>query len=123
MRRGWRPGDGSWRTSWPAAAGCSRPATGAPRPRPPTRPPSRSGAGGWLAAGKGGWAAKATPLTSELVGRYRDDRPPFSAIALCSESSALTAMGNDYGAEAVFARQVRAHGRPGDVFLALSTSG
>jgi phosphoheptose isomerase len=82
-----------------------------------------AGGGRLLAAGNGGSAAQATHLTSELVGRYRDDRQPFSAIALCSESSALTAIGNDYGAEAVFARQVRAHGRPGDVFLALSTSG
>jgi D-sedoheptulose 7-phosphate isomerase len=76
-----------------------------------------------LAAGNGGSAAQASHLTSELVGRYRDDRPPFSAIALCAESSAVTAIGNDYGSEAVFARQVQAHGRPGDVLVALSTSG
>jgi D-sedoheptulose 7-phosphate isomerase len=76
-----------------------------------------------LAAGNGGSASQAAHLTSELVGRYRDDRPPFSAIALCSESSALTAIGNDYGGAEVFARQVRAHGRPGDVLIALSTSG
>jgi D-sedoheptulose 7-phosphate isomerase len=76
-----------------------------------------------LAAGNGGSAAQAAHLTSELVGRYRDDRPPFSAIALCSESSALTAIGNDYGIEAVFARQVHGHGRAGDVLVALSTSG
>jgi D-sedoheptulose 7-phosphate isomerase len=82
-----------------------------------------SGGGRLLAAGNGGSAAQAAHLTSELVGRYRDDRPPFSAIALCAESSAVTAIGNDYGPEEVFARQVRAHGRPGDVFVALSTSG
>ena len=76
-----------------------------------------------LAAGNGGSAAEASHLTSELVGRYRDDRPPFSAITLCAESSAVTAIGNDYGPEEVFARQVRAHGRPGDVLVALSTSG
>jgi D-sedoheptulose 7-phosphate isomerase len=76
-----------------------------------------------LAAGNGGSAAQASHLTSELVGRYRDDRPPFSAIALCTEASAVTAIGNDYGIEEVFARQVRAHGRPGDVLVALSTSG
>jgi D-sedoheptulose 7-phosphate isomerase len=76
-----------------------------------------------LAAGNGGSASQAAHLTSELVGRYRDDRPPFSAIALCAESSAVTAIGNDYGAEEVFARQVRGHGRPGDVLVALSTSG
>jgi D-sedoheptulose 7-phosphate isomerase len=76
-----------------------------------------------LAAGNGGSASQAAHLTSELVGRYRDDRPPFSAIALCAESAALTAIGNDYGIAEVFARQVRAHGRPGDVLVALSTSG
>jgi len=82
-----------------------------------------SGGGRLLAAGNGGSAAQAAHLTSELVGRYRDDRPPFSAIALCAEASAVTAIGNDYGVEEVFARQVRAHGRPGDVLVALSTSG
>jgi len=76
-----------------------------------------------LAAGNGGSAAQAQHLTAELVGRYRDDRPPFSAIALCAEPSSVTAIGNDYGIEQLFARQVRAHGRPGDVLLALSTSG
>jgi D-sedoheptulose 7-phosphate isomerase len=76
-----------------------------------------------LAAGNGGSAAQAAHLTSELVGRYRDDRPPYSAIALCAEPSAVTAIGNDYGFEEVFARQVRAHGRPGDVLVAFSTSG
>jgi len=76
-----------------------------------------------LAVGNGGSAAEAQHLTAELVGRYRDDRPPFSALALCAEPSALTAIGNDYGLEVAFARQVRAHGRPGDVLVALSTSG
>jgi phosphoheptose isomerase len=76
-----------------------------------------------LAAGNGGSAAQAQHLTAELVGRYRDDRPAFSAIALCAEGPAVTAIGNDYGLEAMFARQVRAHGRPGDVLVALSTSG
>jgi D-sedoheptulose 7-phosphate isomerase len=76
-----------------------------------------------LAAGNGGSASQAAHLTSELVGRYRDDRPPFSAIALAAESSACTAIGNDYGIGEVFARQVRAHGRPGDILVALSTSG
>jgi D-sedoheptulose 7-phosphate isomerase len=76
-----------------------------------------------LAAGNGGSAAEAQHLTSELVGRYRDDRPPFSAIALHAESSATSAIANDYGIEEVFARQVRAHGRPGDVLILLSTSG
>jgi len=81
------------------------------------------GGGRLLAAGNGGSASQASHLTSELVGRYRDDRPPFSALALCSETSAITAIGNDYGVAEVFARQVRGHGRPGDVLVALSTSG
>jgi D-sedoheptulose 7-phosphate isomerase len=81
------------------------------------------GGGRVLVAGNGGSAAEAQHLTAELVGRYRDDRPPFSAIALCAESSAVTAIGNDYGADEVFARQVRAHGRTGDVLIVLSTSG
>ena len=76
-----------------------------------------------LAAGNGGSAAQAQHLTSELVGRYRDDRPAFSALSLHAETSSVTAIGNDYGLESVFARQVEAHGRPGDVLLALSTSG
>jgi D-sedoheptulose 7-phosphate isomerase len=76
-----------------------------------------------LAAGNGGSASQAAHLTSELVGRYRDERPPFSAIALCAESAAVTAIGNDYGIDEVFARQVCGHGRPGDVLVALSTSG
>jgi D-sedoheptulose 7-phosphate isomerase len=76
-----------------------------------------------LACGNGGSAADAQHLTAELVGRYRDDRRPFSAIALSAETSSLTAIGNDYGYDEVFARQVRAHGRPGDVLVAISTSG
>ena len=76
-----------------------------------------------LAAGNGGSAAQAQHLTSELVGRYRDDRPAYSAIALPAEPSALTAITNDYGAEQAFSRQVAAHGRAGDVLVVLSTSG
>ena len=76
-----------------------------------------------LAAGNGGSAAEAQHLTAELVGRYRDDRPAFSAIALHADTSSLTAITNDYGAEQAFARQVEAHGRPGDVLALLSTSG
>jgi D-sedoheptulose 7-phosphate isomerase len=76
-----------------------------------------------LATGNGGSAAQAQHLTSELVGRYHDERPPLSAIALHAESSSLTAISNDYGADEAFARQVRAHGRPGDVVIALTTSG
>ena len=76
-----------------------------------------------LTVGNGGSAAQAQHLSSELVGRYRDDRAPFSALALHAETSALTALVNDYPPEELFARQVRAHGRPGDVLVALSTSG
>lgn len=76
-----------------------------------------------LAAGNGGSAAHAQHLTGELVGRYRAERPPLSALALHADSSSLTAIANDYGSEEAFARQVSAHGRPGDVLLALSTSG
>ena len=76
-----------------------------------------------LAVGNGGSAAQAQHLTSELVGRYRDERAPFSAISLHAETSSITALGNDYGFAETFARQVRAHGRRGDVLMALSTSG
>ncbi|MGV9992292.1 D-sedoheptulose-7-phosphate isomerase [Streptomyces sp. NPDC003374] len=81
------------------------------------------GGGRLLAAGNGGSAAQAQHLTAELVGRYRDDRPPFSAIALHADTSSTTAIANDYGVDEVFARQVRAHGRRGDVLMLLSTSG
>ncbi|MFI6855012.1 SIS domain-containing protein [Streptomyces sp. NPDC050416] len=82
-----------------------------------------TGGGRLLAAGNGGSAAQAQHLTAELVGRYRDDRPAFSAIALHADTSSTTAIANDYGVDEVFARQVRAHGRPGDVLMLLSTSG
>jgi type III pantothenate kinase len=76
-----------------------------------------------LAAGNGGSAAEAQHLTGELVGRFLDERRPLSAVCLCSDTSSLTAILNDYGADEVFARQVEAHGRPGDVLMLLSTSG
>jgi glycosyltransferase involved in cell wall biosynthesis/phosphoheptose isomerase len=76
-----------------------------------------------LAAGNGGSAAQAQHLTAELVGRYEVERPPLSAICLHGDSSSLTAIANDYGAAQAFARQVRAHARPGDVLVCLSTSG
>jgi D-sedoheptulose 7-phosphate isomerase len=79
--------------------------------------------GRMLAAGNGGSAAQAQHLTAELVGRYRADRPPFSAICLTAETSTLTAIANDYPADELFARQVEAHGRDGDVVFLLSTSG
>jgi D-sedoheptulose 7-phosphate isomerase len=81
------------------------------------------GRGRLLAAGNGGSAAQAQHLTAELVGRYRTDRPPFSAICLTAETSSLTAIVNDYPADELFARQVEAHGRAGDVLVLLSTSG
>ncbi|MFK3984138.1 SIS domain-containing protein [Micromonospora sp. NPDC050397] len=76
-----------------------------------------------LVAGNGGSAAEAQHLAAELVGKLRSDRAPLSAIALSAETSSLTAIGNDYGFEEVFARQVRAHGRRDDILLLLSTSG
>lgn len=76
-----------------------------------------------LAAGNGGSAAEAQHLTAELVGRFDGERVPLSAISLHAETSSLTAITNDYGVEEMFARQVQAHGRPGDVLVLLSTSG
>jgi D-sedoheptulose 7-phosphate isomerase len=76
-----------------------------------------------LIAGNGGSAADAQHFAGELVSRFYFDRPPLAAIALTTDSSILTAIGNDYGYEDVFARQVQALGRTGDVFIAISTSG
>jgi glycosyltransferase involved in cell wall biosynthesis/phosphoheptose isomerase len=89
-----------------------------------TRLAGRLLAGGrLLTVGNGGSAAHAQHLSAELVGRYRSEREPLSAICLHGDSSSFTAICNDYGIEEAFARQVRAHGRPDDVLLALSTSG
>jgi D-sedoheptulose 7-phosphate isomerase len=82
-----------------------------------------TGGGRLLLAGNGGSAAEAQHLAAELVGKLGSDRQALSAIALHAETSSLTAIGNDYGYERVFARQVEAHGRAGDVLLLLSTSG
>jgi phosphoheptose isomerase len=76
-----------------------------------------------LAVGNGGSAAEAQHLTAELVGRFDGEHRPMSALCLSAETSSLTAILNDYGPDEVFARQVDAHGRPGDVLIALSTSG
>jgi D-sedoheptulose 7-phosphate isomerase len=76
-----------------------------------------------MIAGNGGSAADAQHIAAELVGRLVSDRAPLAAIALTADTAALTAIGNDYGFEHVFARQVRALGRSGDAFLAISTSG
>ena len=76
-----------------------------------------------LVAGNGGSAADAQHIVAEFVSRLVRDRPALRAIALTTDSSILTAVGNDYGYECVFARQIEALGQPGDVFLAISTSG
>ncbi|GAB2590742.1 D-sedoheptulose-7-phosphate isomerase [Microlunatus antarcticus] len=76
-----------------------------------------------IACGNGGSAAEAQHLTGELVGRFRHDRRPLPAVALSADSAAHTAIANDYGFDEVFARQVTAWGRPGDVLVAFSTSG
>jgi D-sedoheptulose 7-phosphate isomerase len=73
--------------------------------------------------GNGGSAADAQHLATELVVRYRRDRAPIAAIALTTDTSALTAIGNDLGFEALFARQIAALGRAGDVAIGISTSG
>jgi D-sedoheptulose 7-phosphate isomerase len=76
-----------------------------------------------LFAGNGGSAADAQHLAAELVVRFKRDRPGLPALALTVDSSVLTAIGNDYGFEQLFSRQVQALGQAGDVFIALSTSG
>ncbi|MEN8183201.1 MAG: D-sedoheptulose 7-phosphate isomerase [Myxococcota bacterium] len=76
-----------------------------------------------LLFGNGGSAADAQHIADEWTGRFRRERPALPAIALCANTSDLTAIGNDYGFDQVFARLVAAHGQPGDIALALSTSG
>jgi D-sedoheptulose 7-phosphate isomerase len=76
-----------------------------------------------LLAGNGGSAADAQHIAAEIVGRYKKDRPAYAAIALTTDTSALTAIGNDYGFEQIFARQVEGLGKRGDVLLAITTSG
>ena len=76
-----------------------------------------------LIAGNGGSAADAQHIAAELTGRFLRERRPFRALALHANTSALTSVGNDYGYEHVFARELTAHARPGDVLLAISTSG
>jgi D-sedoheptulose 7-phosphate isomerase len=84
---------------------------------------SLAAGGQLLAAGNGGSAADAQHIVAELTGRFFLERQPFRAIALHGNTSALTAIGNDYGYEHVFARELLAHAQPGDVLLAISTSG
>ena len=76
-----------------------------------------------LIIGNGGSAADAQHIAAEIIGRYKQERPGYAAIALTTDTSALTAIANDYGFEQVFARQVAGLGQRGDVLLALSTSG
>jgi D-sedoheptulose 7-phosphate isomerase len=84
---------------------------------------SLAAGGQLLIAGNGGSAADAQHIAAELTGRFLLERQPFRALALHVNTSALTAIGNDYGYEHVFARELSAHARPGDAFLALTTSG
>jgi D-sedoheptulose 7-phosphate isomerase len=84
---------------------------------------SLAAGGQLLIAGNGGSAADAQHLAAELTGRFLQERQPFRALALHVNTSSLTAIGNDYGYEFVFARELSAHARPGDVFLAITTSG
>ena len=76
-----------------------------------------------LVMGNGGSAADAQHLAGEIVGRFRLERPGLPAIALNTDTSILTAVGNDYGYEAIFRRQVEAHAQEGDVVIGISTSG
>ncbi len=76
-----------------------------------------------MLAGNGGSAADAQHIAGEFVSRFAFDRPGLPAIALTTDTSILTAIGNDYGYENLFARQVQAHAQKGDVFIAYSTSG
>lgn len=76
-----------------------------------------------LICGNGGSAADAQHFAAELVGRFEKERPGLAAIALTTDTSSLTAIGNDYGFERLFSRQVEALARPGDVLMGISTSG
>ena len=76
-----------------------------------------------LACGNGGSASDAQHFAAEFVGRFERERPGLAAIALTVDTSILTAIGNDYGFDVVYAKQVQALGAPGDVLLAISTSG
>jgi len=82
-----------------------------------------SAGGKILICGNGGSAADAQHFAAELVGRFRRARPSWSAIALTVDASILTSLGNDFGFEQIFAHQVQALGRPGDILVAISTSG
>ena len=74
-------------------------------------------------AGNGGSAADAQHMAGELVNKFTFDRPGLSALSLSTDTSIITAVGNDYGFDRLFARQIEAQGRPGDLFVGISTSG
>jgi D-sedoheptulose 7-phosphate isomerase len=76
-----------------------------------------------LLFGNGGSSTDAAHIAAEFVGRYQRERMPLPAIALATDIAAITCIANDYGFEELFARQVRAHGRPGDIAIGISTSG
>jgi D-sedoheptulose 7-phosphate isomerase len=76
-----------------------------------------------ILAGNGGSAADAQHIAAEMVGRYGFDRPSLPSLALTTDTSALTAIGNDYGYDQVFSRQIEGMGQDGDVFIGISTSG
>jgi D-sedoheptulose 7-phosphate isomerase len=76
-----------------------------------------------LACGNGGSAADAQHFTAELMGRYVNDRPAMAAVALTADTTLLTAVGNDYGYDQVFARQVRGLGKAGDILIVFTSSG
>ena len=76
-----------------------------------------------LACGNGGSAADAQHFAAEMVGRFEKERPGLAALSLATDTSALTAIGNDYDFDMVFSKQVRALGQTGDILLAISTSG
>ncbi len=84
---------------------------------------SLAGGGKILVCGNGGSAADAQHFAAELVGRFQKERSPWPAIALTTDTSAITAIGNDYSFDAIFSRQLQALGKKGDLLLGISTSG
>ena len=84
---------------------------------------SLSAGGKVMACGNGGSAADSQHFAAELLNRFEKERPPLAAVALTTDTSTLTSIANDYRYEDVFAKQIRAFGKPGDVLLAISTSG
>jgi D-sedoheptulose 7-phosphate isomerase len=106
-----------------AASLAARPGAGAVERAARVVADALAGGGPVLFCGNGGSAADAQHLAAELVGRLAKERPAYRAVALTTDSSVLTAVGNDYGYAEVFARQVQGLGRRGDVLVAISTSG